>query len=48
MTARIAELQTKIRTQNSDATEAVFRENLECLRLLVGKEYSAYITGKYF
>ncbi|CAH0628889.1 unnamed protein product [Chrysodeixis includens] len=45
MNQRTLELNTKIRTPESDKTETILLENLEDLRLLVAKEYSNVILG---
>ncbi|CAG4940761.1 unnamed protein product [Colias eurytheme] len=46
MSHRTLELETKIRTQNSDKIELKYQEDLEDLRLLVAKEYCIIILGK--
>ncbi|CAF4936853.1 unnamed protein product [Pieris macdunnoughi] len=46
MSHRTLELETKIRTENSDKIEMKYREDLEDLRLLVAKEYCIIILGE--
>ncbi|XP_026747133.1 protein phosphatase 1 regulatory subunit 36-like [Trichoplusia ni] len=45
MTARIMELESKIRTPDCEIVEREFRENLADLRLLVAKEYCVMLIG---
>lgn len=44
---RMLELETKVRTPQSEEVERVFRENLSDLRTLVAKEYCTMIIGRY-
>ncbi|XP_047522940.1 uncharacterized protein LOC125061507 [Pieris napi] len=46
MSHRTLELETKIRTENSDKIEMKYRKDLEDLRLLVAKEYCIIILGE--
>lgn len=43
---RKEELNTTIATESSEAVNQEFRDNLEHVRLLVTKEYCAFILGK--
>lgn len=48
MTARMVELQTRVRTPDCELIENDFRDNLADLRVLVAKEYCIMLIGKYF
>uniref|UniRef100_A0A2A4JB42 Uncharacterized protein n=1 Tax=Heliothis virescens TaxID=7102 RepID=A0A2A4JB42_HELVI len=45
MRERALELETKLRTPDSDSLEDEFRDNLADLRILVAKEYMTILTG---
>lgn len=47
MAFRMLELESKVRTPQSEDVERVFRENLCDLRTLVAKEYCTMIIGRY-
>lgn len=41
------ELEVKVRTPYGDIIEKEYKENLDDLRLLITKEYSAFAIGTY-